>query len=61
MKSLIRVCRSGEHSDDSDDAAIYTLRDRCPECGAETRNTAPPRFSPEDPYAEHRRRAKWKK
>ena len=56
MKALIRVCSSEEH-----ERGFYTLGDTCPECGAETNNTAPPRFSPEDPYAEHRRRAKWKK
>jgi rRNA maturation protein Nop10 len=56
MKALVRVCRSEEH-----DEMFYTLCDTCPECGAGTRNTAPPGFSPEDPYAEHRRSAKWKK
>jgi len=55
MKALIRVCRSGEHG------TVYSLRGTCPDCGDETRNTAPPRFSPDDPYAEHRRRAKWTK
>ncbi len=56
MKALVRVCRSEEHN-----GGFYTLRDACPECGGETHNTAPPRFSPEDPYGEHRRDAKWKK
>ncbi|MDY6779934.1 MAG: nucleolar RNA-binding Nop10p family protein, partial [Halobacteria archaeon] len=39
----------------------YTLSERCPECGSPTRNTAPPRFSPEDPYADYRRKTRWKK
>jgi H/ACA ribonucleoprotein complex subunit 3 len=56
MKSLIRVCSSDDH-----DGGFYTMQDSCPDCGADTRNTAPPRFSPDDPYAEHRRRVKWKK
>jgi H/ACA ribonucleoprotein complex subunit 3 len=56
MKALIRVCTSEEHND-----RFYTLRGTCPECGGETRNTAPPRFSPDDAYGEYRRRTKWKK
>lgn len=54
MKSLIKAC-SRNH------ATIYTLHDECPRCGGSTRNTAPPPFSPEDPYGEYRRRTKWKK
>ncbi|MCX2819234.1 RNA-protein complex protein Nop10 [Haladaptatus sp. F3-133] len=54
MKALIRVC-------EDDHQAVYTLGDTCPECGGSTRNTAPPRFSPDDAYAEHRRRTKWTK
>ena len=56
MNSIIRACRSDEH-----DGKIYTLRGTCPECGKETRNTAPPRFSPDDTYGEYRRRTKWTK
>jgi H/ACA ribonucleoprotein complex subunit 3 len=56
MKALIRVCHSDEHDD-----GFYTLCDTCPDCGAETYNTAPPRFSPDDPYGEQRRRVKWMK
>jgi len=56
MRALIRVCRSDDHDD-----AVYALRDTCPECGAETLNTAPPRFSPDDAYGEYRRRTRWTK
>ncbi len=37
---------------------IYTLSDTCPECGGETSSPHPPKFSPEDPYGEYRRRLK---
>lgn len=56
MKSLIRVCPGDEH-----DEAVYTLSEACPDCGTETQNTAPPRFSPEDTYGNHRRLTKWKR
>ncbi len=36
----------------------YTLQDRCPECGSETRIAHPPRFSPEDKYVRYRLIAK---
>ncbi|NPV62909.1 MAG: RNA-protein complex protein Nop10 [Methanotrichaceae archaeon] len=36
----------------------YTLRDRCPSCGASTITTRPARFSPEDPYGRYRRALK---
>lgn len=50
MKALIRRCRSDEHEE-----TVYSLGDSCPECGAETENTAPPPFSPDDTYGDHRR------
>jgi H/ACA ribonucleoprotein complex subunit 3 len=56
MKALIRACRSDEH-----DGVVYTLRESCPDCGGATRNTAPPRFSPDDTYGEYRRRTRWTK
>jgi len=56
MKSLIRACRSDEH-----EGTVYTLGDDCPDCGSPTRNTAPPRFSPDDAYGEYRRSTKWKR
>ncbi|AJC72091.1 ribosome biogenesis protein Nop10 [Thermococcus guaymasensis DSM 11113] len=37
----------------------YTLKEICPVCGAKTKVAHPPRFSPEDPYGEYRRR--WKR
>lgn len=36
----------------------YTMRPKCPRCAAATRNPLPPKFSPEDPYGEYRRRLK---
>ncbi|AFL94669.1 putative H/ACA RNA-protein complex component Nop10p [Thermococcus cleftensis] len=36
----------------------YTLRETCPVCGEKTKVAHPPRFSPEDPYGEYRRRLK---
>ncbi len=37
----------------------YTLReDACPHCGAPVRSPHPPKFSPDDPYGEYRRRMK---
>ena len=57
MKSAIRVCadREGTH-----DRPVYTLGDRCPECGGAAVNSAPAPFSPEDPNGEYRRRARRK-
>lgn len=34
----------------------YTLKEVCPDCRGETRIAHPPKFSPEDPYGEYRRR-----
>ncbi len=39
----------------------YTLKERCPECGAETVSAHPPRFSPEDKYGKYRRLIKFGK
>ncbi|ALV62227.1 Ribosome biogenesis protein Nop10 [Thermococcus sp. 2319x1] len=36
----------------------YTLKDICPVCGEKTKSAHPPKFSPEDPYGEYRRRLK---
>ncbi|KUH33746.1 RNA-protein complex protein Nop10 [Thermococcus indicus] len=36
----------------------YTLKEICPVCGEKTKVAHPPRFSPEDPYGEYRRRLK---
>jgi H/ACA ribonucleoprotein complex subunit 3 len=37
---------------------IYTFKEKCPKCGAETVSPHPPRFSPQDKYGELRRSAK---
>ncbi len=37
----------------------YTLKqDKCPYCGGKVRVPHPPKFSPEDPYGEYRRKMK---
>lgn len=48
----IRVCGDWEATHER---PRYTLQERCPDCGSETRPADPPRFSPEDPYGEYRR------
>ena len=37
------------------DCKLYTLKDRCPECGTVSVNTFPPRYSPEDRFGKYRR------
>jgi len=37
----------------------YTMKDRCPSCGGETRIAHPPKFSIEDKYAKYRRMIKF--
>jgi len=36
----------------------YTLKNKCLKCGVKTINPKPPKFSPQDKYAEYRRKAK---
>lgn len=36
----------------------YCLTETCPRCGGRARNPLPPKYSPEDPYGEYRRRLK---
>jgi H/ACA ribonucleoprotein complex subunit 3 len=36
----------------------FTLEEVCPICGEKTILPLPPKYSPEDPYAEYRRKAK---
>jgi len=55
MKSDILVCSAWR---DAHERPVYTLRDTCPECGADAENSAPPPFDPEDRWGEYRRRAK---
>jgi H/ACA ribonucleoprotein complex subunit 3 len=37
---------------------IYTLEDKCSKCKEKTVSKYPPRFSPEDPYGNYRRKLK---
>lgn len=37
---------------------VYTLKDICKVCGETTVSPHPPRFSPQDPYGEYRRKLK---
>ncbi|MBI4170776.1 MAG: nucleolar RNA-binding Nop10p family protein [Candidatus Aenigmarchaeota archaeon] len=39
---------------------IYTLREKCPQCGARTKTAHPPKFSAADKYGKYRRIAKQK-
>ncbi len=48
MKRL-RKCKCGR----------YTLKDRCPKCGGEALSAHPPKYSPQDQYAEYRRKEKY--
>ncbi|MGA9840422.1 MAG: RNA-protein complex protein Nop10 [Thermoplasmata archaeon] len=45
-ESLLHVCRA---------CSRYTLRSKCPECGAATRTPHPARFDPGDRYGKYRR------
>lgn len=58
VKSDIRVCSEWTNIHER---PVYTLGDTCPECGADTVNSAPAPFNPEDPYGEYRRRARRKR
>ncbi|ATZ60897.2 MAG: RNA-protein complex protein Nop10 [Methanosarcinales archaeon Met12] len=40
------------------DCGTYTFKTRCPDCGKETINPLPPKFSPVDPYGKYRRSMK---
>jgi H/ACA ribonucleoprotein complex subunit 3 len=55
MKSDIRVC-SVWH--DEHERPVYTLAEVCPVCGADTENSAPAPFDPDDRYGAYRRRLK---
>ncbi|OYR56252.1 RNA-protein complex protein Nop10 [Halorubrum halodurans] len=55
MRSDIHVCSDPEAAHDR---PVYTLGDRCPECGAPAENGAPAPFDPTDRYGEYRRRAR---
>ncbi len=55
MKADIRVCADWRAAHDR---PVYTLGDRCPDCGAEAVNSAPAPFDPEDRYGAYRRALK---
>jgi H/ACA ribonucleoprotein complex subunit 3 len=38
--------------------ATYTLKEKCPACGAPSANPHPAKFSPKDPYGKYRRMMK---
>jgi H/ACA ribonucleoprotein complex subunit 3 len=48
MRLLMRKCPSCKR---------YTLKESCPACGGRTVSPHPPRFSPEDKYADYRARS----
>ncbi len=45
MRWLIRQCSS---------CMLYTLKEKCPKCGTETRSPQPAKFSPSDKYAKYK-------
>ena len=49
MNALLKRCTSCKE---------YTLQDTCPHCGARAVMNRPPKYGPEDPYGEYRRRLK---
>jgi H/ACA ribonucleoprotein complex subunit 3 len=55
MKSDIRVCSAWR---ERHERPVYSLSATCPDCGADTVNSAPAPFNPEDPYGEYRRALK---
>lgn len=55
VKSAIRVCAAWETTHDR---PVYTLGDRCPDCGARAVNSAPAPFDPDDRYGGYRRALK---
>ncbi|MDZ7702762.1 MAG: RNA-protein complex protein Nop10 [Halobacteriales archaeon] len=55
MKADIRVCVDWAAAHER---PVYTLGERCPECGATAVNSAPAPFDPEDRYGAYRRALK---
>ncbi len=49
MSKKILYCKSCD---------VFTLKEKCPKCGAKTLSTQPAKFSPEDKYGKYRRMAK---
>ena len=48
MEHILKCSKCGE----------YTMKEVCPKCGAKALNPKPPKYSPEDKYADYRRKAK---
>ena len=40
--------------------SIYTFKEICPRCNNKTNRVIPPKFSPEDPWGDYRRKMKRK-
>ncbi len=38
---------------------IYTIKQKCPECGGEVVRPIPPKYSPVDKYGKYRRKVKF--
>ena len=48
MKHILKCTKCG----------TYTLKEKCPECGSKCVEPKPPKFSPDDKYADLKRKAK---
>ena len=48
MKHILKCPKCGQ----------YTIKDKCNKCGVKTIAPKPPKYSPQDKYAEYRRKAK---
>jgi len=48
MEHIFKCSRCGE----------YTMNEVCPKCGSKALNPKPQKYSPEDKYADYRRKAK---
>ena len=55
MKADIRVCSAWQ---EHHERPVYTFGETCPDCGADTANSAPAPFNPEDPHGAYRRALK---
>ncbi len=41
------------------DCKLYTLKNKCPNCGKTTVSPIPPKYSPDDKYGMYRRKVKF--
>ena len=48
MRTSLRKCRN---------CNLYTMKEKCPQCGAPSSPSIPPRYSPDDRYGEYRRKS----